>query len=136
MPLTTVTKNATLDAMLGATPTLFGSNVDIGLSTTDPGDDGLSATEPSGGGYSRITIANNGTNWPAASNGIKKNGVAFEFAEATASWGTITHWVLYDSGIPQTSGIIDDGIGNPLPKIVAIGNQPRFITNELRVVLE
>lgn len=135
MSATIVMKNQILDASLGSSATLIGASIDIGLSTTDPGDDGLSATEPVGGGYSRITVANNDTNFPAATGGIKLNATTIQFGLASASWGTITHFVVYDSGSPKFTGILDDGIGNPNPKTVNIGDELRFLANKLRFVI-
>jgi len=76
------------------------ANIEVALSTTSPNDDGTGITEPSGFGYSRIVVANSAVNWPAATTiagtTTKKNGIAFTFPTATGSWGTITHWWLWD----------------------------------------
>lgn len=70
----------------------------LGLSTTTPAVDGTGATEPSGNGYARVAITNNTTNWPAAANRVKSNGVVFTFPTATpAGWGDATHFLLYDA---------------------------------------
>jgi hypothetical protein len=81
---------------------LFGSgspaSYDLALSSTAPAEDGTNITEPSGGGYSRLTITNNATNFPASPvGGPKTNGTTFQFPTATASWGAaLTHWVLFN----------------------------------------
>jgi len=69
----------------------------IGLSTTTPTNTGTNVTEPTGGSYARVAVTNNATNWPAASARAKSNGVAITFVAATASWGTATHFVIYDA---------------------------------------
>jgi hypothetical protein len=69
----------------------------IGLSTTTPTNTGTNVTEPSGGSYARVAVTNNATNWPAASARAKSNGVAITFPVASASWGTATHFVIYDA---------------------------------------
>lgn len=66
----------------------------IGLSTTAPNINGTNATEPSAGsGYSRILLEH--LSEPSA--GVVTNEQAINFNESTASWGTITHFVIYDA---------------------------------------
>ena len=67
----------------------------IALSTADPGDDGAGTAEPAGGSYARSERSN--MDWAAASGGAVSNADAVEFAQATAPWGTITHFALYDA---------------------------------------
>ncbi|MCP4213922.1 MAG: hypothetical protein GY765_04655 [bacterium] len=69
----------------------------IGLSTTTPTDAGGNITEPGAGAYARVTQTNNQTNFPDATNGVKNNGAVITFPKATASWGTVTHFVMYDA---------------------------------------
>jgi len=73
------------------------TTVYMALSTTTPTDAGGNVTEPSGNGYARVAIGNNSTNWNAASGGTVTNKTAITFPEATGSWGTVTHFVLYDA---------------------------------------
>lgn len=71
----------------------------IGLSTTAPAADGTGATEPSAdAGYKRLLLSN--LSEPA--NGLVANQDDVNFDESTASWGTITHYVIYDS--PAVNG--------------------------------
>jgi len=81
------------------------SNFQIALSTTAINDDGTGITEPVGNNYSRVTVPNDLTNWPVATttdggtpNGTttKINGEDIEFPVATGTWGTITHFAVYD----------------------------------------
>jgi len=129
-------ENDVLDAMLGASATLLGANVEIGLSTADPGEDGSGMAEPGSGGYTRVTVANNGTNWGAASGGIKSNLTDIIFPEATGSWGTLSHWALYDTGVMKASGVLDNGSGTPTPVAVAATDVFRFQASELRITLD
>ena len=69
----------------------------VGLSTSDPGETGVLTGEPSGGSYARKPVTNDVTNFPAAVNGSKSNGVQIAFAEATGTWGVITHFFLADA---------------------------------------
>lgn len=80
----------------------------VGLFTTLPvsdasiGDAGTGGTEvASGFGYSRISVTNNATNWPDATEGgssgsLKSNGTAINFGVATDSWGTVEGWGIWD----------------------------------------
>ncbi len=123
--------------MLGSSATLLGSPVEVGLSTTTPNDDGTNITEPPGGAaYARVSLANTNGNFPVASGGEKSNGVDVEFPEATAGWGTVTHWVLYDASVPKIWGIIDDGAGTPLSRDILTGDVFKFPSTRLRMTLD
>ena len=58
-----------------------------------PDEDGTGATEPSSGtGYARALL----TNLSEPVNGEITNEQSISFNESTASWGTITHYVIYE----------------------------------------
>ena len=66
----------------------------IGLSTSEPTATGTNVTEPSSAaGYARVQL----TNLSEPVNGEVSNSQAIDFEESTASWGTVTHFVIYDS---------------------------------------
>lgn len=90
-------ENGVLNHVFGASTFTPATNIHFGLSSTDPGDDGSGVTEPSGGSYARVQVANNLTNFPAASGGAKSNGTAITFPTATASWGSLGYFCLYDA---------------------------------------
>jgi hypothetical protein len=69
----------------------------VALSTTLPTNTGTNVTEPSGNAYARVAVTNNATNFPAASARAKSNGTDIVFPMATGSWGTATHFCLYDA---------------------------------------
>lgn len=89
--------NNALDVRFGAVASNAPAAYYVGLSTTTPTNTGTNVTEPSTGGYARVAVTNNATNWPAASGRSKSNGTAITFPTPTASWGTVTHFVLYDA---------------------------------------
>ena len=93
-------ENIVLDAIYGST-TLFATTY-IALLVTDP-TDADSGTEVTGSGYARLLVAQNATNWPNASGGLKSNGVDFTFAAATGGWTTGNYIGVYDS---LTSGTL------------------------------
>ncbi len=66
----------------------------IGLSTTAPDANGGNVDEPSTtAGYKRVEL----TTLSEPNNGVVTNQYAVNFDESTASWGTVTHFVIYDS---------------------------------------
>lgn len=89
-------ENAILDLILGGTALSAPATVYVALFTAAPSDSG-GGTEVSGGSYVRKSVTNNSTNWPAASGGSKSNGTAITFATATASWGTVVAFGIFDA---------------------------------------
>lgn len=66
----------------------------IGLSTTAPNINGTNVTEPTGStGYTRMKL----DMLSEPSVGVVTNTANIDFNESTASWGTITHFVIFDS---------------------------------------
>ena len=66
----------------------------VGLSTTAPNAAGGNVSEPaSSAGYKREAL----TNLSAPVNGVVSNASNISFEESTASWGTVTHFVIYDA---------------------------------------
>ena len=72
------------------------SKVYLGLSSSAPDVDGSGATEPlASAGYSRVEL--NSLDVPT--NGEITNKSEISFPESSASWGTVTHFVLYDAPV-------------------------------------
>lgn len=69
-----------------------GSTVYAALYTT-PTDDSGGGTEVAGGGYARTTVPTFGP----ASGGVCSNSANVQFPAASASWGTVTHFALWDA---------------------------------------
>lgn len=85
-----------LDHVLGGADYTRPATVYVGLHTADPGETGATG-EVSGNNYSRASVTNNSTNWPAASGGSKSNGASITFATPSGSWGTVTHFSIWDA---------------------------------------
>lgn len=83
-----------LDHVLGASAYSAPATVYIALYTTAPTDAG-GGTEVSGGSYARKDVTNNLTNWPSANP--KLNANAITFAQATADWGTVVAFGIFDA---------------------------------------
>jgi hypothetical protein len=86
-------ENKLLDHQVGKTAYTMPS-VWVGLFTAAPSDAG-GGTEVSGGSYARKATV--GADWNAASGGSTSNANALTFTTATASWGTVTHFGLFDA---------------------------------------
>lgn len=89
-------ENKVLDSVLGNQSFPANSTVYVALFTITPSDAG-GGTEVTGGSYARVAVANNLTNFPAASGGSKSNGTDVTFVEATANWGTIVAFGIFDA---------------------------------------
>jgi hypothetical protein len=84
-------ENEILDHILGTGAYTAPTTVYVGLSTATLADD-ASGTELSGSGYARQSATFN-----AAASGTADNSAAIEFPAATASWGTVSHFGIYDA---------------------------------------
>lgn len=89
-------ENAILNHVLGNTPYGAPANVHIGLFTVAPSDSG-GGTEVTGGSYARKSVTNNTTNFPNAAGGSKSLAVQQDFPQATADWGTVVAFGLFDA---------------------------------------
>ena len=86
-----------LDHVLGNAAYTAPANIHVALFTAAPTDAG-GGTEVTGGSYARVSVTNNATNFPAAASGLKQNGTAITFPTATADWGTVVAFGLFDAG--------------------------------------
>lgn len=72
------------------------NKVYLGLSSSAPDVDGSGATEPlASAGYVRVEL--DSLDIPV--NGVISNKEEVAFPESSASWGTVTHFVLYDAPV-------------------------------------
>lgn len=84
-----------VDHVLGSIDYTPPTNIHVALFTVAPADGG-GGTEVTGGSYARVSVANNTTNFPSANP--KLNGTVITFPKATADWGTIVAFGLFDAG--------------------------------------
>lgn len=79
------------------------ANLYVALFTSDPGDD-ASGTEvsTSGTGYARQVIVVNDATWTPPEDAAGRmrvlNAVEIEWADPIGSWGTPSHWAIFDAG--------------------------------------
>lgn len=107
------------------------STIYFALFTAAPSDSG-GGTEVSGGSYARVAITPSNTNFNATQGGTSgassgtggntTNAVAITFPAPTASWGTVTHYAVFDAssggnlliwGALNTSKTINNGDAAP-----------------------
>ncbi len=103
------------------------ATVYLGLSTADPLDDGSGLAEPSGNGYIRKAI----TFGAAASRVITQSGDV-TFDQATGSWGTITHYGIFDA---ESAGNMMAHGSLSVSKAVVSGNTPSVASAECIVTV-
>ena len=124
------TRAGLLDYMFGQTTSFSPPDTFyVALSTTDPGSDGSTISEPVGGSYARVGVAK--ADWSRVSFEVDNDNVV-QFAQATGSWGTITHFALFDSlsgGNFLGSNALDSS------KVISSGNNPEFSAGDINWTL-
>lgn len=127
MILSDYLENALLDHLLKNTPYTKPS-LYFALFTSDPGESGVSGELTIGQlGYTRKQVTNDNTNFPPCSitgAASKSNATAIVFGPcATTSWGTVTHWAVYDAasaGNMLCHGALAES------RTVVVGDSPKF----------
>jgi hypothetical protein len=84
-------ENEILDHILSVGSYTMPSAVYVGLSTGSFNDDN-SGTELTGNNYSRVAAT-----FSAAASGTTSNSAAVEFSAATGSWGSVSHFGIFDA---------------------------------------
>lgn len=91
--LTTTTSNKLLDHLLATTAWTKPTAVYLALCTTAPtASAGGTEISTVGTGYARQAVA-----FSAAASAATANSGTVTFPTATANWGTISHWELWDA---------------------------------------
>ena len=83
------------------------STLYVALLTSAPSDSG-GGTEVSGGSYARVAVTSSLTNWAgtqeigsttasSGTSGQTSNNIAITFPTPSATWGTATHFGIYDN---------------------------------------
>ena len=136
MAFTTYGSNNILNGLIGKGSGPL-SNCYIALSTTKPNDDGSNFTEPaSSTGYARSLIGQSGSSATQVmsnpANGSTQNNSIIFFPEATASWGTITYFGLYNAA---TGGqlVLYGALTNPIS--IAANYVPLFRVGNFSLTL-
>ena len=122
-------ENELLDHVLGGGDYSRPATVYVALFTVALSDSG-GGTEVSGGSYARVAVTNNATNWPAASGGAKSNGTEIAFPEATASWGTVVAFAIFDA---STGGNMLYWADLTTSKTIDSGDTAKFAVGDLDI---
>ena len=118
-------QNKVLDHVLGTTAYTPPSQTYIGLSTGSFADTGSGTSELSGCNYARVAI-----NFDAAASGTTDNSATVEFAAATGSWGSVSHFGLFDA---SSSGTLLIHGAFTADKTITTGDILRIAAGELDV---
>lgn len=101
----------------------------LGLSRGDPMDDAAGLDEPPvAAGYQRISTLP--VSWNYSTTGVVVNIADFVFPTATAEWGVVDYFVLWDTVWMVLYGELTT------PRLIVIGETPRFSVAELSVSLD
>lgn len=123
------TEGNVLDAVFKIATFSQAANLRVALFQSDPTDAAGGGTEvPVANAYTRVTF----NTWVRTTNTVSNNG-AITFPTATGSWGTVTHFAIFDdAGTPNK---ICHGSVSPSQAIVN-GNTPSFPSGALTVTLD
>lgn len=122
-------ENQILDHILGGPDYTRPATVYIALFTAAPNDAG-GGTEVTGGDYARVAVTNNATQWPAASGGGKANGEDITFPTATASWGTVVAFAIFDD---PTAGNMLFWSTLSVNKTITTGDSAKFAAGDIAI---
>lgn len=128
-------ENKLLDHLLRNTAYSQPGTLHFALFTSDPGESGVSG-EVSGGSYARAAVTNNNVNFPqcaASGTPTKSNGTTIIFPTATAAWGTVTHWAIYDAASGGTNMLMHGALSSP--RYVANGDTPKIAAGALAITV-
>lgn len=115
----------------------------VGLLTAAPSDSG-GGTEVSGNGYARVNLSPSLTNWAGTqaagstvastgNTGTTSNNSAINFPTPTGSWGTVTHFGIYDAA---TAGNLLFFAAVTIPKSIAQNDVVSFAAGALTVQID
>ena len=106
----------------------------IGL-LTSPCTDSAPGTEATGGAYARASVVSGAASWaaPVGGNGTTSNVNAIPFPTPTVSWGTVTHFGIYDAA---SAGNLLICQALTVSKVINIGDAVSFPAASLTVQID
>lgn len=121
-------ENKLLDHLVKATAYTPAATLYVGLFTSDPGESGVTGELTIGtGAYARASVTNNNVNFPqcpATGTPIKTNGTVIQFPTASANWGTVTHWAIYDAASTGTNMLAHGALA--VQRNIVAGDSPKI----------
>lgn len=142
--LTNYAENAVIDRMMRAQSTpAFATNWYVALFTSACSDS-AAGTEVAGNNYGRALLAASLANWAgtqsagstvasSGTGGQTSNNSSITFATPSATWGTVTHWGLYDA---VTAGNMWICAPLALSKTINNGDTVSFAAGALTVAVD
>lgn len=106
-------------------PTLY-----VGVSTANPLDDSSGVAEPGGSSYTRV--ATTAASWQRT-EGQVSNATQLAFPEATGSWGSLTHFAVFDAA--TAGNVVFYGVLTTA-KAIAANETLRFPVGNLTFTLD
>lgn len=119
-------ETALFNVVLRATPYTTPPTVYLALFTSDP-TDAASGTEVTGGSYARVAVA-----FGAPTNGSGTNSADVNYTTATANWGTVTHFGVFDAS--SAGNLLVHGVMTT-PLAVNSGQTARVLAGQLTVTV-
>ena len=123
-----------LDHVFGATSYTPPATLYFALFTSAPSDSG-GGTEVTGGSYARVGVTNNTTNFPNVSGTSptsKSNGTVITFPTASANWGTVVAFGIFDA---SSSGNLIAWADLTANRTVNSGDTASFAVSALTITL-
>ncbi len=95
--ISTYASHTILNFLLGKKAVTLPTSYSLALSTTTLGADAAGLTEPTDASYKRLVIPNNKTQFTNANKKGITNINEMIFPQSVNSWGTVTHFALFDN---------------------------------------
>ena len=130
--LTNYTENKLIDHLFRTATFAKPTTLYVGLATAAADGEAGTFTEVTGGSYARVARNPADANWLDASvlnEGTTANTASIQFPTATADWGTITHFVIYDAITTGGNALIYVALTNA--RTITNGTTPSFAIGAL-----
>lgn len=109
-----------------------GGVIYVSAHTGDPGADGQTANEVTGGSYARkVTAAADWNAGTTADPSVVSNANAITFVTATANWGTVTHFGLWNHATNTAAANFVGSKALTASQVVNNGNTLSFPAGQL-----
>ncbi len=123
--------NALLDHTFKNTAYDTTAGIYVALKNGNPTDDNSGGTEPSAGAYARVNLET----WVAASGATAatENNGAITFPQASAGWGTVDYFMLFDEssgGNMLIYGVLDNS------RNIGLNDTPSFASGALDITMD
>lgn len=128
-------ENKLIDHIFQNTTFTSPSTLYVGLLTAVSDGEAGTVTEVTGGSYARVAVTASNTEWldTSGNNGTTSNVNAVTFPQATADWGTATHFGIFDAA---SSGNLLIYAALTTSRTITNGSTPSFAAGALTVQID